>query len=213
MRRRLIRPSPPIRPIPAAARRRPLASPVRTILRLRRVSPSSASSTVAGSAPAPAHRATPVWLTAATPSRCAQSTGRQRRSHACNLHLDWSTLTPPDTQIDRQPAQSQRHHTATSPLHGTDGSGSGVAGFACQLDGGCIWRLHQPAELQRSGEWAATPSSAGRRCRRQSRPYPATYTWVVDITVPDTTPPDTTITAPRPIPAPPLRPTFSFSGT
>jgi hypothetical protein len=74
--------------------------------------------------------------------------------------------TAPTVSIGNAPTDPTGSTEATVSFSGDDGTGSGIAGYECQLDGGGV---QQPRQLQRPQRGRAYHHRAGHRQRGQQR--------------------------------------------
>ncbi|MEA2428972.1 MAG: large repetitive protein [Thermoleophilaceae bacterium] len=113
--------------------------------------------------------------------------------------------TAPDTTITGSPDLASSSTTPAFTWSGGDGSGSGVADYAYRVDGGA-WSSFGPATtvtLPALSEAQHTFQVKARDAVGNEDATPASYTWTVD-----TTAPDTTITTKPPVTS--ASPTFSW---
>jgi hypothetical protein len=93
--------------------------------------------------------------------------------------------TPPDTIIITAPPAIDST-SATFVFTGTDGAGTGVAGFACRLDGGTWSACTSPAVYT---DLSGGPHIFDMRAvdvAGNTDPSPATHAWTVDASLPNT---------------------------
>jgi LPXTG-site transpeptidase (sortase) family protein len=122
--------------------------------------------------------------------------------------FSWTVDTvPPDTSITATPANPSNSSSASFSFTGTD-SGSGVASFECQLDGGGFGACISPQNYAGLADGSHTFDVRAIDNAGNIDPTPASYTWLVD-----TTPPDTTITSNPTNPSASASATFTFTGT
>jgi large repetitive protein len=114
--------------------------------------------------------------------------------------------TAPDTTISSGPTDPTASTSATFAFTGDDGSGSGVAGFQCSLDGSGFTACTSPASYSGLGDGLHTFAVRAVDQAGNVDPSPDSLTWTVDAT-----PPDTTI-AGSPPPLTDATASFSFSG-
>ena len=105
---------------------------------------------------------------------------------------------PPDTSITSQPSDPTNSSNASLGYSGTDGSGTGIAGYDCKLDGAAFAACAaNPQTYSALADGSHTFQVRAIDNVGNVDPTPASYTWVVD-----TAPPDTSITSqphrPRP---------------
>jgi hypothetical protein len=116
--------------------------------------------------------------------------------------------TPPDTAIDGGPANPSGLSDASFAFGGSDGGGSGVVGFECELDGGGFSACTSPQSYTSLGDGEHTFRVRAIDGAGNADPTAASLTWTIDTSTPDTT-----------IDSQPLNPStnssasFSFSGT
>ncbi len=109
--------------------------------------------------------------------------------------------TEPDTTITANPTNPSASANASFSFTGSDGGGR-VAGFECQLDGGGFSTCTSPQTYTGLADGSHTFQVRAVDITNNRDSTPASFTWVVD-----TTRPDTTITAnpanqaPAPTPA------------
>jgi Ca2+-binding RTX toxin-like protein len=115
--------------------------------------------------------------------------------------------TPPNTTIDINPSNPSNSSSASFSFSGTD-SGTGVASFECKLDGGSFGSCTSPQNYSSLADGSHTFQVRAIDGAGNTDPTPASFTWTIDATAPDTT-----------INSNPSNPTnsnsasFSFSGT
>jgi hypothetical protein len=103
--------------------------------------------------------------------------------------------TPPTVSIGNAPADPSGSSEASISFSGDDGTGSGIAGYACQLDGGTFEPCSSPLEYSglEDGEHTVTVRATDNVGNTST---PASHTWTVDSTLPavsiDSAPPDLT---------------------
>jgi hypothetical protein len=116
--------------------------------------------------------------------------------------------TAPDTSITSSPADPSGSSVSFS-FTGDDGSGcSGVASFECQLDGGGFAACTSPKSYSGLGNGSHTFQVRAIDGAGNVDPTPASVTWTID-----TTAPNTTIDSIPPDPSASNSASFSFSGT
>ncbi|MFL5680070.1 MAG: OmpL47-type beta-barrel domain-containing protein, partial [Chloroflexota bacterium] len=111
---------------------------------------------------------------------------------------------PPDTTITSRPTDPSAD---ASPSFSFSSSEAGSS-FQCKLDSGAYATCTSPQALSGLADGSHTFSVAAIDAVNNVDPTPATYTWTVD-----TTPPDTTITAQPPNPSAVSTASFSFTST
>ncbi|HEX9001860.1 MAG TPA: putative Ig domain-containing protein, partial [Blastocatellia bacterium] len=114
----------------------------------------------------------------------------------------------PETTITANPPSLSNSRSAGFSFTGSDGGGSGVAGFECQLDGGGFSACTSPRELSGLGDGGHTFQVRARDVAGNADSTPASYTWTVEAT-----PPDTAITGNPPNPSSSTSATFTFNGS
>ncbi|MGD9562114.1 MAG: PxKF domain-containing protein [Pyrinomonadaceae bacterium] len=118
-------------------------------------------------------------------------------------------ITPPDTTITANPPDPSANANASFSFTGTDEpGGSGVASFACSIDGGAFAACTSPQDYLGLGDGSHTFEVRAIDGDGNADATPASYTWVVD-----TTPPDTTIAESPPDPSGTSSASFSFTST
>jgi hypothetical protein len=117
-------------------------------------------------------------------------------------------ITAPDTTITANPASLTTSTNASFTFSGSDGNGTGVASFECQLDGAGYAACTTPQTLTSLSEGSHTFSVRAIDEAGNVDPTPASYTWVID-----TTAPDTTIDSNPTNPSASTNASFSFSGS
>lgn len=100
----------------------------------------------------------------------------------------------PNTSLGGAPGTPTASTAATFTLSGSDGEGSGVAGFECRLDDGPFASCTSPLRLSDLAEGSHTLQVRAVDAVGNADPSPATVTWVVDVT-----PPAVSIGAPSPL--------------
>ena len=113
----------------------------------------------------------------------------------------------PDTTITANPTNPSSNNNPTFSFTGNDGSGSGVASFECQVDGGAYAACTSGSNFGPLSDGSHTFNVRALDNLGNTDPTPASYTWVVD-----TTAPDTTIIANPTNPSNTNNPAFSFTG-
>jgi hypothetical protein len=116
--------------------------------------------------------------------------------------------TAPNTTITANPTNPSASTTAGFSFTGNDGSGTGVASFQCQLDGGGFSPCTSPQTYTGLSQGSHTFEVRAVDVAGNQDPTPATYTWVID-----TVAPDTTITGNPTNPSASTNATFSFSSS
>ncbi len=127
---------------------------------------------------------------------------------ACDIGaFELVDITPPDTSIDSNPANPTSSTSASFTFSGTDND-SGVASFECDLDGGGFSVCTSPKNYTSLADGSHTFRVRAIDFFGNVDATPASYTWVVD-----TTAPDTSITANPANPSSSTSASFTFSGT
>jgi N-acetylneuraminic acid mutarotase len=114
----------------------------------------------------------------------------------------------PETTITANPPGLSNSRSAGFSFTGSDGGGSGVTGFECQLDGGGFSACSGPRQLSGLGDGGHTFQVRARDVAGNADSTPASYTWTVEAT-----PPDTTITGNPPNPSSSTSASFIFTGS
>jgi hypothetical protein len=121
----------------------------------------------------------------------------------------WAVDTrAPDTSITAQPAALSNSRSPSFSFNGNDGSGSGVTGFECQLDNGGFSACASPQSYAGLSDGSHTFQVRARDQAGNVDGTPASYTWTIDAT-----PPDTTITLYPPNPSGDTSASFAFTGS
>ncbi|MGH9188751.1 MAG: hypothetical protein ACRD0Q_01750, partial [Acidimicrobiales bacterium] len=95
--------------------------------------------------------------------------------------------TPPQTSIDSGPISPTGTNTATFTFSGTDDvTPSGSLTFFCQLDGGLFLACASPKPYAGLGEGPHTFTVVARDAAGNFDPTPATFSWTVDTSAPNT---------------------------
>ena len=116
-------------------------------------------------------------------------------------------LTPPAITITVNPPVQTPSTNASFGFTGNDGSGSGVAGFECQLDAGAYTPCINPQNYSGLSEGIHTFRVRSTDNVSNLNSAPTTYSWTVDYT-----PPETTITGTPSDPSNLFNPILSFTG-
>jgi uncharacterized repeat protein (TIGR01451 family) len=139
------------------------------------------------------------------------ATGSQGEPNAASTSTDNTVTydaTAPDTTLLTNPANPTSSTSAAFTFSGNDGSGVGGLTFECNLDGGgfnaCTTPKNYPGPL---ADGSHTFQVRAKDSLGNTDPTPATYTWVVD-----TTAPNTTITGNPTNPSNSTSATFNFTG-
>jgi hypothetical protein len=155
------------------------------------------------------------WTFTPTPTLSDGShTARARATDAAgNTSPDSNTNTfivdtiAPDTTITANPTNPSASANASFSFTGNDGSGSGVASFQCKLDTGSFTACASPQTYTGLSDGSHTFQVRAVDAAGNTDPTPASFTWVIDAT-----PPDTTLTANPNNPSNSANATFSFTG-
>ena len=115
--------------------------------------------------------------------------------------------SPPDTTIDSNPSNPSASGSASFGFSGTD-AGTGVASFECQLDGGGFSACTSPKDYSGLSDGGHTFQVRAIDGAGNADPTPASFTWTID-----TSGPDTTIGSKPSNPSGSASASFSFSGT
>ncbi len=94
--------------------------------------------------------------------------------------------TAPETAIDTHPSDPSASAAASFTFSGTDLGGSGVASFECQLDGGGFSACTSPQAYSSLADGSHTFEVRAIDQAGNPDPSPASFTWTVETTVPDT---------------------------
>lgn len=94
--------------------------------------------------------------------------------------------TAPDTLIDTNPADPASSTSASFTFHGTDTGGSGMDSFECKLDSGSFGPCTSPQSYPSLSDGAHTFEVRAVDHADNTDPTPASYTWTIDSTAPDT---------------------------
>ncbi len=93
-------------------------------------------------------------------------------------------VTPPDTLISDKPSDPSNSPTPTFNFEITDGEGSGLAGFECQLDGGAWSNCNVPFTTGNLNDGPHTLKARAIDNVGLFDATPADYTWTIDTTPP-----------------------------
>ena len=156
---------------------------VRLQLRQRPAPPSSAASTAAAGAPARAPRRSPRSAPAATPSTSAQPTPpatptRRRRP------------SPGRSTSPHRTRRSTRRRTTrptTRPRPSTFSSNETGSTFECRIDSGSWSSCTSPDTLSALGAGSHTFDVRATDTAGNTDATPASFTWTIDLTAPNTT--------------------------
>lgn len=122
--------------------------------------------------------------------------------------FSWTLDTvSPDSSFTATPSNPDGNSAPAFSFTGNDGTGSGVASFECQMDGGGFSACTSGSSFDPLADGSHTFEVRAVDNVGNTDPTPASYTWLVD-----TTPPDTTITVNPPNPDNDNTPAFSFTG-
>ena len=94
--------------------------------------------------------------------------------------------TPPDTAINAHPSNPSSSAPASFGFTGSDAGGTGVASVQCQLDGGGYSACSSPKSYSGLGDGSHTFQVRAIDAAGNVDQFPASFTWVVDTTAPDT---------------------------
>ena len=92
----------------------------------------------------------------------------------------------PNTIIDTNPTNPTASNSAAFTFHGTDIGGSGVASFECKLDLGSFAACTSPKSYTSLADGSHTFQVRATDNAGNVDTTPASFTWVVDATAPDT---------------------------
>jgi hypothetical protein len=122
----------------------------------------------------------------------------QATDNAGNLNnetFSWTLdATPPNTTIETKPSNPSSTASPSFTFSGSDGTGTGVAGFECKLDAGAFAPCTSPQALSGLSDGSHTFEVRARDNAGNTDASPDAYTWIVDTVVP--APPDLTATDP-----------------
>src|SRR5439155_12974910 len=113
-------------------------------------------------------------------------------------------LTPPDTTIDSSPSDPSGNATPTFTFSSSEAGSS----FECRVDGGSWSSCTSPHTTASLIDGSHTFTVRATDTAGNTDGSPATRTWTVDLTAPNTT-----IDSTPPSPANDTTPSFSFSST
>jgi CSLREA domain-containing protein len=114
----------------------------------------------------------------------------------------------PDTTITANPPATSNSANASFSFSGDDGSGTGVASFECALDGAAFAACTSPQSYTGLADGSHTFAVRAVDVAGSVDATPASYTWTVEAT-----PPDTTITANPPATSNSSSASLSFDGS
>ncbi len=114
----------------------------------------------------------------------------------------------PNTTIATHPASSDDSADATFTFSGTDGSGTGVAAYECQLDGGAWNPCTSPKDFTGLADGSHTFAVRAIDAAGNTDPTPDGFTWTVD-----TAAPNTSLTSTPPAVSGSTTGAFAFTGT
>jgi Ca2+-binding RTX toxin-like protein len=139
----------------------------------------------------------------------------QSRSNMATVSITVQPSTTPqplDTTITAQPPLLSGSAEALFEFRGSGGTG-GIAGFECSLDNAPFTPCASPHSYSTlsNGEHSFAVRAVDGAGTVDATP--AAYTWTINVTTPDTTPPETTITAQPPNPSVSADARFEFGGT
>ncbi len=92
--------------------------------------------------------------------------------------------TAPDTNITANPTNPTHSASASFSFTGNDGSGSGITGFQCKLDGGSFTACTTPQNYTGLSDGSHTFQVRASDATGNMDATPASYTWIVDTTSP-----------------------------
>ncbi len=95
--------------------------------------------------------------------------------------------TPPTTSLSSQPSNPDNDSTPTFTFSGNDGSGSGIASFQCKMDGGAYGTCTSPFTSPVLTDGSHTFYVYAVDAAGNEDASPASYTWILDASEPDTT--------------------------
>ncbi|GAB4191454.1 MAG: hypothetical protein OHK0022_05180 [Roseiflexaceae bacterium] len=152
-------------------------------------------------------------FTPSTPLSQGSHTVRARATDAAgNVSVDSNTNTftvdtvEPDTTFDSTPPAVTNNTTANFQFSG-NGTGSAIARFECSLDGATFTTCTSPQNISGLTEGSHTFRVRAVDAAGNTETTPASFTWIVDLTAPETT-----ITSNPPALSNSANATFSFSG-
>jgi uncharacterized protein len=125
------------------------------------------------------------------------------------VRLFLADTTEPDTTIDSNPANPSNSSSASFTFSGTDDvTATGSLTFECKLDGGSVTACTSPQNYTGLSDGSHTFEVRAIDGANNPDPTPASFTWVID-----TTAPDTTINSNPSNPSNSSSASFTFSGT
>lgn len=92
--------------------------------------------------------------------------------------------TPPDTSITANPSDPTNSTSASFNFTGNDGTGVGVAGFECDLDGGGFASCSSPQSYPTLTAGSHTFQVRAKDTLNNTDASPASFTWTIDLTAP-----------------------------
>jgi hypothetical protein len=117
-------------------------------------------------------------------------TGVGSYNNNANFILHVLDVTPPDTSIDSGPSNPSSSDSATFAFSGTDNAGGlGVASYECALDSSIFIACISPRSYNELADGSHTFQVRAIDLANNVDPSPASYTWVIETTPPDTTAP------------------------
>ncbi len=115
--------------------------------------------------------------------------------------------TPPDTTIDSYPSDPSNSADPSFTFSANEAGST----FECDLDGLGWAACTSPQAYTGLSDGSHTFSVRATDAAANTDPTPASYTWMIDTTPPDTTPPETMIDSNPPDPSNSAAPSFTFS--
>jgi len=101
-----------------------------------------------------------------------------------NINTFTVDSTAPDTSITANPANPTNNSTANFSFTGNDGSGSGISGFECALDGGAYAACTSPKNYPSLPDGSHTFAVRAIDAAGNVDATPASFTWMVDTVSP-----------------------------
>jgi len=108
------------------------------------------------------------------------------------IDLGPADTTPPDTVIDSGPSGTESSTSATFAFHSTEANSS----FQCKLDSASFAPCSSPTTYSGLANGSHAFQVKATDLAGNTDPTPASRTWTVDTSVPDTNPPTVSLTAP-----------------